>query len=148
VPDILQFGEVVANADYVLRPGGYSVIFNAEGRIAVVETPDMFALPGGGQDPGEPAATAALREAREECELAITLSPLLGVADELAFAHEEHTYYRKRCTFFLAQAENRGGKCEPGYTLHWFSPDEALTRLDHGSQSWAVAEAIRVRGGS
>jgi hypothetical protein len=28
------------------------------------------------------------------------------------------------------------------------SPDDALAKLDHGSQRWAVAEAIRTRGDS
>jgi 8-oxo-dGTP diphosphatase len=145
--EIPQFGEVVAGAEYVLRPGGYAVIFDDAARIAVVETPDMFALPGGGQDPGESPAAAAVRESLEECELAITLEGSLGVADEMAYAVEENRHYRKRCTFFTARALDRGGACEPGYTLHWFPPAEALVRLDHGSQRWAVAEAIRVRGG-
>jgi 8-oxo-dGTP diphosphatase len=142
---IPQFGDVSEGVEYTLRPGGYAVIFDDAGRIAVVETPDMFALPGGGQDPGESPEAAAVREAGEECSLAIRLEAPLGVADELAYAGEERIHYRKRCTFFTARATDRGGACEPGYSLHWMSPQEALTRLDHGSQRWAVAEAIRIR---
>jgi 8-oxo-dGTP diphosphatase len=144
--EISQFGDAMAGAEYALRPGGYAVIFDDAGRIAVVETPDMFALPGGGQDPGESPEAAAVREAVEECSLSIRLERPLGVVDELAYAAEEQIHYRKRCTFFTARAENGGGACEPGYSLHWMSPEEALTRLDHGSQRWAVAEAIRVGG--
>jgi 8-oxo-dGTP diphosphatase len=143
---ILQFGDVTAGADYVLRPGGYAVIFDDAGRIAVVETPDMFALPGGGQDPGESPAAAAMREAIEECSLTIRLETPLGVADELVYFEVERRYYRKRCTFFTAHAENRGGACETGYALHWFTPDDAIERLDHGSQRWAVSEALRAGG--
>jgi 8-oxo-dGTP diphosphatase len=145
---IPQFGELVEGVEYRLRPGGYAVIFDDAGWIAVVETPDMFALPGGGQDPGESPEAAAVREAMEECSLAIRLDAGIGVADELAYAGEERVHYRKRCTFFSAHALDRGGVCEPGYSLHWLSPEEAIARLDHGSQRWAVGEAMRVRGGA
>jgi 8-oxo-dGTP diphosphatase len=144
VTTIPQFGELTPGADYTLRPGGYAVIVNSAGRIAVVRTPDMFALPGGGQDPGETPAQAAVRESREECDLAIKLGPELGVADELVYFHAERKHYRKRCTFYIAHAENQGGICEPGYTLHWLKPDEALEQLNHGSQRWAVIESRSV----
>ena len=143
--EIPQFGDVVTGAEYVLRPGGYAVIFDDAGRIAVVRTPAIFALPGGGQDPGESPEAAAVREAREECELAIALGPLLGVADEMEYFRGERKYYRKRCTFFVARAENLGGACETGYTLHWFTPPEAIKQLGHGSQRWAVGEALCAR---
>jgi 8-oxo-dGTP diphosphatase len=144
---IPQFGEMTAGVEYVLRPGGYAVVFDDAGRIAVVETPAIIALPGGGQDPNESPEAAAVREAMEECSLAIRLEAALGTADELTYFDEERRYYRKRCTFFSARALDKGGACEPGYSLHWMTSEEAIGRLDHGSQRWAVAAAIRMRGG-
>jgi 8-oxo-dGTP diphosphatase len=136
---IPEFGSADAGATYVLRPGGYAVLFNASGAVAVVSTPLGLALPGGGQDEGEAPEDAAVRETREECGLHIRLGKCLGVADELT------AHYRKRCTFFLAEVVAEGvGPGEPDHVLVWLSPEDAVARLLHGSQRWAVAEACRL----
>jgi 8-oxo-dGTP pyrophosphatase MutT (NUDIX family) len=105
-----------------------------------------LALLGGGQEEGESPEDAALREAEEECGLRIVLGRCLGVADELVFAAEERTHYRKRCTFFLAEVSGSSGLGEPDHELRWLSPREAVTLLPHESQRWAVAEACRCTG--
>jgi 8-oxo-dGTP diphosphatase len=143
-PHIPEFGSADAGATYVLRPGGYAVIFNAGGAVAVVATPLGLALPGGGQNEGEAPADAAVRETREECGLHVRLGKCLGVADELVHAADEGTHYRKRCTFFLAEVAAEGaGTGEADHELVWLSPEDAVARLLHGSQRWAVAEACR-----
>jgi 8-oxo-dGTP pyrophosphatase MutT (NUDIX family) len=83
-------------ATYVLRPGGYVVIFRSGGKVAVVSTPKGLFLPGGGQVPGESPEDAAIREAKEEYGLNVSLGRIIGVADELVFDAEEATHYRKR----------------------------------------------------
>lgn len=58
------------------------VIIEAGGGIVLVRRrnpPPGWALPGGFIDPGESAATAACREAREETGLDVELTELLGV---------------------------------------------------------------------
>src|SRR5262249_10057723 len=96
-PSIPEFGTFVSGATYVLRPGGYAVIFSAAGEVAAVSTPQGLMLPGGGQDEGEPPETAAVREVEEECGFRIGLGPRIGMADELVYAADEGTHYRKRC---------------------------------------------------
>src|SRR5438128_8721770 len=103
VDGILEFGAAVAGADYILRPGGYIIVQNSQGEIAVISTPQGFFLPGGGQNSGESPAQAAVREAHEECGLLVQPSKLLGTADELVFAASEGKYYRKRSAFFSAE---------------------------------------------
>lgn len=52
------------------------VIVEIDGKVVLIERknpPPGWALPGGFVDPGEPLATAALREAREEISLDLTL---------------------------------------------------------------------------
>lgn len=132
--DIPEFGATAPGAVYALRPGGYAVIFNAAGEVAVVSTPCGFALPGGGQEGAESPEEAAVREAREECGLRIALSSRVGVADELAFAPDEMMYYRKRCTFFLAELVEELGGGEPDHELIWLAVETAVIRLRHGSQ--------------
>lgn len=143
---IPEFGPATRGADYALRPGGYAVIFNGAGQVAVVTTPAGLMLPGGGQDPGESAPDAAAREAREECGLRVSPGRCVGVADELVFAADEGKHYRKRCTFFLADVIERSGAGEPDHELRWLSPADAAALLRHGSQRWAVAEACRLNG--
>src|SRR5262249_28261173 len=133
--------------DYVLRPGGYAVIFGAAGEVALVSTPSGLALPGGGQNPGEPPEDAAIRESREECGLQIALVHAVGVADELVFAADEGTHYRKRCTFFIAEVVGRTGAGEPDHELVWLPLPEAVAALRHESQRWAVSQAGRLAVG-
>lgn len=144
VEGIPEFGEEVPGADYVLRPGGYIVIQNSQGEIALVSTPQGFFLPGGGQDCIETPAQAAVREAVEECGLHVELNGLLGTADELVFAAAEGKYYRKRCVFFSAKLARRDEGCEVGYQLVWMRAEKAVLRLRHKSQAWAVSKASRL----
>jgi len=143
-----EFGRAIPGIEYILRPGGYAVIINAAGEVAVVATPLGLALPGGGQHTGESPEAAAIRETLEECGLRITLGARLGVADELVFAADENTYFRKRCVFFLAKIVDKLGPGEPDHELRWLSPEKAAADLLHGSQRWAITQACQQRGAS
>lgn len=140
---ILEFGSREPTANYVLRPGAHVVLFDERGEIAVLGAPTGPVLPGGGQHFGETAEQTAIRETAEECGLDISLGPALGVADELVFAADEDTHYRKRCSFFVAQVIDRVGPGEPDHPLTWMPASEAVQTLRHGSHRWAVAEALR-----
>jgi len=137
---IRSFGKPSPGARYVLRPGGYVVAHDpgAVGAIAVVETPAGCFLPGGGQEAGESAEEAAVRETREECGLAVRLTGPIGTADELVFAAGEATHFQKRCSFFRAEVVRRDDGGEADHRLVWMAPEEAAVRLQHGSQRWAV----------
>ena len=139
---ILQFGSAPPDAVVVLRPGAYAVIVDASGHIAVLDTPIGRMLPGGGQDPGESAETAAVRETAEECGLAIALGAALGTADELVHARAEDRHFRKRCTFFLASVVGTAPRVDLDHALQWLAPEEAIATLAHASQAWAVRQAL------
>ena len=139
-----EFGEVVPDATYIDRPGGYVVVWNAAGEVAVVSTPQGFFLPGGAQENAETAEQAAIRETYEECGLRIRLTSRLGAADEFVFAEDEAVYYRKRCVFFGAAAVRQEDQSEADHELIWMAPEDAVERLRHGSQRWAVSEPRRL----
>jgi len=138
-----EFGLRDSEAEYILRPGGYAMIFNAAGEVAVVSTPRGLVLLGGGQDAGESPESAAVREAHEECGLQISLTDCIGVADELVFAVDEGKHYRKRCAFFLAEIIEQLDAGESDHELIWIAAEAAVTGLRHESQRWAVSEACR-----
>lgn len=147
---IRTFGVPAPGADYLLRPGGYVVAFDAAGAfapgpaIAVVSTPAGLYLPGGGQEAGESPEAAAVRETREECGLEVRLLGRLCAADELVHAASETRYYRKRCVFFRAVVVGRAGSGgdEPDHALVWLPPAEAAERLGPEIHRWAMALAL------
>ncbi|HEX6731928.1 MAG TPA: NUDIX domain-containing protein [Pyrinomonadaceae bacterium] len=138
---IQEFGRLVPDANYVLRPGGYVVITNSQGQIAVVSTPQGFFLPGGGQECGESPAEAAVRETLEECGLRVYIKGELGAADELVFSAQEGKHLRKRCVFFIAELIGREERRETDHDLVWMSSEDAISQLHHQSQTWAVMQA-------
>jgi 8-oxo-dGTP diphosphatase len=143
-----EFGELLCDANYILRPGGYAVIRRASGEIAILTTPKGCFLPGGGQNQGETPEQAAIREAYEECALRIQIGSQIDVADQLVYSADEATHFRKRCSFYRAQvvASDRDGG-EDDHVLSWLTPDEAMQKLTHESQRWAVAIAYGIAHG-
>lgn len=80
------------------------VIIEVEGKIVLVRRkypPPGWAIPGGFIDQGERAEDAAIREAREETGLSVTLTALLGVYSDPARDLRRHTI----STVYVAAAE-------------------------------------------
>ncbi len=80
------------------------VIIEVEGKIVLVRRkypPPGWAIPGGFIDQGERAEDAAIREAREETGLSVTLTALLGVYSDPARDLRRHTI----STVYVAVAE-------------------------------------------
>ena len=134
-----EFGERKQVQRYASRPGAYALIFNADNRIAVMQTPRGCFLPGGGSEGSETPEEAVVREVREECGFEVELVRRIGEAVEYVHTKGNELGIRKECTFFHATVLGDGGAAtEPDHTLLWLTLAEAKERLAHGSQRWAV----------
>lgn len=134
-----EFGRRLERVSYKLRPGGYGVIADDAGRIALVVTPAGTFLPGGGQEPGETAIAAVRREVLEECGITVGIGRPIGVADEFAFAVEEDQHFCKRCSFYSAVRLTSGPGGEFDHRLIWLSANKTIEQLSHDSHRWAVS---------
>lgn len=146
---IPQFGAPLPGRDHKPRPGAYGVVFDAQGRVLVVEEFQRLYLPGGGLDPGETPEQALHREFAEETGFTVAIERVIGearefVADEtpgVAAAFNKHCYlYAVRLT---------GGTGVPAIDSNrpcWLSVADALARLSNESHRWAVERARRRRG--
>ncbi|MGB0721942.1 MAG: NUDIX domain-containing protein [Gammaproteobacteria bacterium] len=83
------------------RPGGPIVL------IERLNPPHGWAIPGGFVDVGEAVETAAVREAREETSLDVTLVALLGIYSNPARDPRGHTATAVYCARAVGQPEAR-----------------------------------------
>lgn len=137
-----QFGERLSHVHYVDRPSAYAVIFRGAGEVAVVSTPHGCFLPGGGIESGETPMQTIIRESLEECGLQIRVIKPVGCADQFVFTPGSANGWCKRSEFFLA--EINAPPCERkeiDHSLIWLARKDAVARLAHESQRWAVREA-------
>lgn len=135
----LEFGTRVHGQTYQPRPGSYAVMLNDRGEIAVLRTPQGFFLPGGDADVDESAEAALRREVFEECGCEIEIVRMVGSAVEYVFSEREG-YFAKQCSFFQAKMGIPVAQREHDHELMWMAPSDAIAKLTHGSQSWAVAQ--------
>lgn len=140
---IPAFGKRSDGQAYQPRPGAYAVLFDVERRIAVLQTERGYFLPGGGAEPGEAPEQTLAREAREECGFSLDIGRRLGEAVEYVYAAQEAACFAKQGVFFTAAVtEQSETVCEPGHTLRWLTPEQAIECLTHRSQAWAVRQAL------
>ncbi len=132
------FGVRVRGCAYRVRPSAYAVLRDGDGRIAVVRAARGWFLPGGGVESGETAEQAVVREAREECGLAIEAGRLVGTATEIVHAPTGQSGVDKASVFFEAVVTGLAASSEPGHQLAWVTREEAVRRLSHKSHRWIL----------
>lgn len=146
-----QFGASEPGRDYPDRPAAFVVLAHA-GRIACVRIAwrhggPKVDLPGGGLDPGETHAEAAVRECGEEAGLKVAIAGEAFVRADHYFVNDEGRRNNTRGRFFEARLEGDAPelKIEDDHTLIWLEPLEALRALDRESHAWALTAWLRRR---
>ena len=145
-----QFGQAEPGSRYPDRPAAFALI-ERDGLLALVrvERPHrglVLDLPGGGIDPGESAAEAAVRECGEEAGLVVALDAEPFVHADHYFLHNDGEIRNSRGSFFVGRvmAEDPALKIEDDHTLVWMTPQEALVGLDRDAHAWALAVWLRL----
>lgn len=148
-----QFGQAEPGRSYPDRPAAF-VVVERDGLIALVRVHwegrgHVLHLPGGGIDPGETAAQAAVRECGEEAGLAIDLDAEPFTRADHYFLHHDGVVRNTRGVFFAGRVtrEDPSLKIEDDHDLLWMAPGEAAPRLERPSHAFAVREWLRLRGG-
>ena len=128
------FGTKLPGASYRLRPGAYAVVFDAQGRVALVHEEGDWYLPGGGIEAGETKVEALAREVQEECACGVRVGEPLAEALEFV---ENRAGERFEIHAHYVRAEFAG---EP--TVSWLAPDEARARTRRRNDAWAISAAL------
>lgn len=144
-----QFGDPDPGQDYPDRPAAFVVLAH-EGLIACVRVAwrrdgPKVDLPGGGLDPGETPAQAAVRECGEEAGLKVSIAGEAFARADHYFINGEGKRHNTRGLFFEARLEREAPelKIEDDHTLIWLEPQAALKALDRESHAWAVTAWLR-----
>lgn len=149
--NVPQFGAPEPGRDYPDRPAAF-VVLEHKGQIACVRVAwrrggPKVDLPGGGLDPGESHARAAVRECGEEAGLRIEVAGDAFVRADHFFINDEGRANNTRGWFFEGRLVGEAPelKIEDDHSLIWLEPLEALQSLDRDSHAWAVAAWLRSR---
>lgn len=142
--EIPQFGSPRPGRDHKPRPGAYGVVFDAAGRLLVVEEFGRLYLPGGGLDPGETPEQALHREFEEETGYTVVIESVLGEAREYVADETPGVAaaFNKHC--FLYAVRLTGGTGVPTIDSNkpaWVAVREALGLLSNEAHRWAVRRA-------
>jgi ADP-ribose pyrophosphatase YjhB (NUDIX family) len=124
---------------------GVNVAVSHNGRVLLTKRKDfgVWCLPGGGVDPGESVAQAALREVAEETGLEVHLSRLVGI-----YSIPEARAWVNLIILFAGEPTGGVLKAQEEEVLElgYFHPDEIPDTLLWG-QRQRIQDALNDRGG-
>lgn len=144
---IITFGQKEEDKEYILRPAVYGLMFNHQkDKIAIIETGDgKYFLPGGGIENTETHEECMKREALEEMGMEIELGRFIGCAQRYFFSTNECKYYLSEGHFYLCEMGMQLSEpTEEDNFLIWAEPIQAVEKLFHDHQVWAVNKALKM----
>lgn len=149
--DSPQFGVREPDAAYPTRRGAHGVAFNEQGLIALarIERADggvEYDLPGGGVDPGEADEAAMVREFMEETGLPVRAGRFIGRVRQYWRTDRNETRNADFQIFEVAVAGPAAQPSEPGHSLVWVDPQDAVRMVRHEAHAFALRAFLAERG--
>jgi 8-oxo-dGTP diphosphatase len=137
------FGIKIDNVEYFEREAVYGIFITSEGKVAVIQTPGGYFLPGGGIEEGENHVQCLEREFCEETGYKIIVKEFIGKA---ALYHTSKTmkYIRGIGFFYSVELKDKeDSKIEKDHELVWLGVDECIKGLFLEHQAWAVKKMLK-----
>lgn len=136
------FGVPEPGQRYTDRAGAYLIAERA-GRIALIETPKGYFLPGGGIESGESPEDCLRREILEELGCTVRIGRVLGTAD-MYVRHEKIGWFHPIQHYFCGELIRKvAAPVEKDHTLVWLPLGEAENLLFSECQRWVVGRCIK-----
>lgn len=142
---MITFGEIKPGISYTWRPGVYGIILKKEENlVALIETSaEKYFLPGGGIEESESHEECLIREGKEEMGKLLELGDWIGKAHQYFYSKKDSVYYQVQGNFYFAKiAGDTGEPIEADHNLRWFETGEAVCKLFHMHQRWALQKAL------
>jgi 8-oxo-dGTP diphosphatase len=133
--------------EYMWRPAVYGVMFSElKDEVAVIRTSrDHYFLPGGGIENNESHEECLKREALEEMGMIVEAGQFIGCAQQyFSFQDEEKSYLNEGHFYLCFKVKELDVTVEDDHFLEWLDPAQAVDRLFHQHQSWAINEALKL----
>jgi len=134
--------------NFELREAVRAVIFDNDGKIALLKSGEVYKNPGGGIETGESFEEALVRECQEEAGCRIKILGELGIVTEL----KKEVNFKQNSYGYLAQVLGEKGtpaftdsEIERGFKLTWLDPHEALKNIENISTTDYHAKYILAR---
>ena len=146
---MITFGEMEPEISYTWRPGVYGIILNeTKDLVALIETDDLkYFLPGGGKESGESHEECLVREGLEEMGKLLEIGALIGKAQQYFYSNNDREYYLAEGHFYFARIIGYAGvPSESDHHLKWIEIGEAVEKLFHEHQRWALHKAVAMIG--
>lgn len=138
------FGEKLEGIEYINRIGVYGIVFNNEGKIALIKTPGEFFLPGGGIENTESHRMCLHREFMEETGYKISIGKYIGKAS-LYHVTKTNKYMNGIGYFYYVKLNEKiSESIENDHELLWKEPKECVECLFLEHQAWAITKACKM----
>lgn len=142
IDSIPTYGTPPTDFPVTHRKAVYAIIC-ADGKIAAVQTPRGYFLPGGGIDPNETDVQALERELIEELGWSISILNCIDSAYQYHYSEVQDKYFLTFARFYrAAYIATTSIPTEPDHTLVWLTPQEAQSQLRFEYMQLAVQKCL------
>ncbi|WP_312096400.1 NUDIX domain-containing protein [Niallia sp.] len=141
--DAVMFGTKVTGINYQKRKAVYGVIWNElHNKILVVKTSsNHYFLPGGGIEKGESEVECLQREIVEETGYHMLNDTYIGTATCFFFSLKGEPMENQGYFYIATIGDKRINSTDLDHLPIWMDEKEAMNKLFHPHQVWAVKEA-------
>lgn len=143
------FGAPINGIDYIKRLCAYGVILNEKNQVALALCNGDYFLPGGGIEGDESPQECIARECIEELALGVKATDFICNGDLYSQSFKTGKFYHSIGQFYITKLiKQMNQPSEEDHVLVWMDAEDAISKLQLPSQSWAVSVALKMKKGN